>query len=77
MFYKLLCVQHSCSSVYEKLFEVADIMSDAFRPFVGHFHTVLDIFLLNIIIMNVWCENSNIISNRQFHAIRGSFRFLE
>ena len=51
-------------------------MSDVLKFFVRHFHTVPDIFLLNIIIMNVWCENSNI-SNGQFHVIRGSFRFLE
>ena len=49
------------NSVYEKLFEVADIMSDAFRLFVGHIHIVLDIFLVNIMIMNVWCKNNNIL----------------
>ena len=47
-------------SVYEKLFEVADIMSDAFRLFVGHFHILTDIFLLKIMIMNFLCRNNNI-----------------
>ena len=32
-------------SVYEKLFETSDIMSDAFELCVGHFHFMLDIFL--------------------------------
>ena len=35
-------------------------MSDAFRPFVGHFHIMPDISLLIIMIINVWCKNSNI-----------------
>ena len=33
------------NSVYEKLFETSDIMSDAFELCVGHFHFMLDIFL--------------------------------
>ena len=35
-------------------------MSDAFRLFVGHFHNMLDIFLLKIMIKNVWCKSNNI-----------------
>ena len=35
-------------SVYEKLFETSDIMSDAFEICVGHFRFVLDIFLFDI-----------------------------
>ena len=31
-------------SVYEKLAETLDIMSDDFMLYVGHFHIVLDIF---------------------------------
>ena len=50
-------------SVYEKLFEVADILSDAFRLFVGHFHIVADIFLLKIMIRNVWCKSNNILKS--------------
>ena len=39
-------------NVYEKLFEVPDIMSDAFRLFARHFHILPDIFLINRITMN-------------------------
>ena len=45
----------SQGSVYEKLFETSDIMSDAFKLCVGHFHFVLDFFLFDIslILMNL------------------------
>ena len=49
-------------SVYEKLFQVADIMSNAFRLFVGHFHIVPDIFILNIMIMHIRCKKNKILN---------------
>ena len=39
---------HYSDSVYEKLLETSDIMSDAFELCVGHFHFMLDFFLFNI-----------------------------
>ena len=35
------------TSVYEKLFETTDIMSDVLEPCVGHFHIVPDIISVN------------------------------
>ena len=51
------------SSVYEKLFETSDIMSDAFELCVGHFHFMLDIFLFNIKTLGSVIKNSHIFAN--------------
>ena len=40
----LIFIKCHTVSVCEKLFGTSDIMSDVFRPCVGHFHIVLDIF---------------------------------
>ena len=47
-------------SVYEKLFETSDIMSDAFELCVGHFYFMLDIFLFNIKTLDSVIKNSHI-----------------
>ena len=47
-------------SVYEKLFETSDIMSDAFELCVGHFHFMLVIFLFDIKTLDSVIKNSNI-----------------
>ena len=47
-------------SVYEKLFETSDIMSDAFELCVGHFHFMLVIFLFNKKTLDSVIKNSHI-----------------
>ena len=42
--------QRQVLSVYEKHFETSDFMSDVLEPCVGHFHIVLDIIMLTIIL---------------------------
>ena len=56
--FKKICFR--CSSVYEKLFETSDIMSDAFELCVGHFHFMLDNFLFNIKTLDSVIKNSHI-----------------
>ena len=51
---------HKKSSVYEKLVETSDIMSDAFELCVGHFHFMLDIFLFNLKTLDSVIKNSHI-----------------
>ena len=48
------------NSVYEKLFETSDIMSDAFELCVGHFHYLLDIFLFDIKTLDSAIKNGHI-----------------
>ena len=49
-------------SVYDKLFESLDILSDVFS--VGHFHIVVDIFFLfNIMPINSMIKNSHFCQN--------------
>ena len=48
------------TSVYEKLFETSDIMSDASELSVGHFHFLLDIFLFDIKTLDSVIKNCHI-----------------
>ena len=52
---------HSVSrqrSVYEKLLEISDIMSDDFELCVGHFHIIPEVFLSIIGTMGSMVKNS-------------------
>ena len=51
----------SVFSVYEKLFETSDIMSEVSELCVGHFHVLPDIIMLTIIKTNLVVINSHMI----------------
>ena len=63
-------------SIYEKLFETSDIMSDAFELCVGHF--MLDIFLFNIKTLDSVIKNSYIYAkNRDILTPTQNFGLLD